>query len=149
MLDDPATKPRLGALLDTVQAAWQASLRRALEQRNVPQLGAAADLLGHLTLAGISQSLLAERVGTTKQAVQQSLDQLEKLGLIRRDADPVDLRAKYVVLTEAGLYALEARRDAEKEVERAWLDLLGRKDFTRLRKGLRRAGRQFTASGPV
>ena len=147
MLDETAPKPRLGALLDDLQSAWRASLRAALERRNVPQLGAAADLLAQLSLAGISQSLLPERVGTTKQAVQQSLDQLEKLGLVRRDADPVDLRAKYVVLTEAGLHALEARRDAERDVERSWQEALGRKDFARLRKGLRKAGRQVAGSG--
>ena len=76
----------------------------------------------------------------SKQAVQQSIDQLEKLGLVRRDPDPVDKRAKYVVLTEAGLYALEARRDAERDVERQWEKLLGKKTVQRLRKALRKTG---------
>lgn len=142
MLDGPRKIP-LGALLDDVGAAWRASLAAALERRQILPLGAAADLLARLSLAGISQSLLAERMGTSKQAVQQALDQLEKLGLVRRDPDPVDLRAKYVVLTEAGLYALEARRDAEREVERAWQAALGKKAFARLRKGLRKAAREL------
>jgi DNA-binding MarR family transcriptional regulator len=139
MLDGPP-QPRLGALLDQAQRAWRKDLAAALAKRKVPPLGAGADLLVHLTLAGISQSLLAERLEMSKQAIQQSLDQLERLGLVRREPDPVDKRAKYAVLTEAGLFAIEARRDAEKEVERAWTEALGKKRFGRLRKGLRKAG---------
>jgi DNA-binding MarR family transcriptional regulator len=140
MLDGPA-KPRLGALLYSAQSAWQQDVRDELERRQAPALGAGAELLTHLSLAGISQSLLAERLGMSKQAVQQALDQLERLGLVRRDPDPVDKRAKYAVLTEAGLFALEARRDAEREVERRWTDELGKKAVSRLRKTLRKTGR--------
>lgn len=137
---DGETKPRLGALLAEGQAVWRHALAEALERRKAPVLGAAADLLPHLSLSGISQSLLAERMDLTKQAVQQSLDQLEKLGLIRREPDPVDKRAKYVVLTDAGLYALEARRDAEKEVEKLLRDIMGKKAVKQLGKGLRNLG---------
>lgn len=135
---DGEPKPRLGALLADGQDAWRHALAEALDRRKAPQLGAAADLLPHLSLSGISQSLLAERIGLTKQAVQQSLDQLEKLALIRREPDPVDKRAKYVVLTDAGLYALEARRDAEKEAEKLLRDTLGKKALKQLGKGLKK-----------
>ena len=110
----------------------------ALVKRKAPVLGAGAELLAELSLSGISQSLLAERMGLTKQAVQQSLDQLEKLALIRREPDPVDRRANYVVLTEAGLFALETRRDAEKEAEGQLKDALGKKTVKQLSKGLRK-----------
>jgi DNA-binding MarR family transcriptional regulator len=135
---DGQSKPRLGTLLDDAQEAWRHALAEALTRRSAPPLGAAADLLGHLSLSGISQSLLADRVGLTKQAVQQSLDQLEKLGMIRRAPDPVDRRAKYVLLTEAGLLALETRRDAEKEAEKVLRNSLGRKALKQLGKGLRK-----------
>lgn len=139
MLDGPS-KPRLGALLHSAQLAWRQAVREALDQRNAPTLGAGTELLAQLSLSGISQSLLAERLGMSKQAVQQAIDQLETLGLVRRDPDPVDKRAKYVVLTEAGLYALEARRDAERDVERQWERLLGKRTIKRLRKALRKTG---------
>ncbi len=140
MLDGP-TKPRLGALLQLARSAWERAVREELDRRLAPALGAGAELLAHLSLSGISQSLLAERLGMSKQAVQQTLDQLERLGLVRRDPDPVDKRAKYAVLTEAGLFALEARRDAEREVERQWRDELGKKALARLRKTLRKTSR--------
>jgi DNA-binding MarR family transcriptional regulator len=135
---DGQPKPRLGALLDEAQEAWRRALRDALARRNAAPLGAGAELLAHLSLSGISQSLLAERMGLTKQAIQQSLDQLEKLALIRREPDPVDRRAKYVVLTEAGLFALEIRRDAEKEAEKSLRDALGKKALRQLGKGLKK-----------
>jgi DNA-binding MarR family transcriptional regulator len=135
---DSQPKARLGALLVDAQEAWRLALGDALAKRNAPPLGAGAELLAQLSLAGISQSLLAERMGLTTQALQQSLDQLEKLGLIRREPDPVDRRAKYVVLTEQGLFALELRNDAEKEAERALRDALGKKALKQLGKGLKK-----------
>ena len=138
MLDGQSKTIRLGALLTEGQDAWQRALDDALAKRQAPAIGASAELLRQLSLAGISQSLLAERMGLTKQAIQQSLDQLETLGLIRREPDPVDRRAKYVVLTEEGLHALELRRDAEKEAERVLRDALGKKALRQLGKGLRR-----------
>lgn len=135
---DSQPKSRLGALLDDAQDTWRLALTEALARRNAEPIGAAADLLPLLTLSGISQSLLAERAGLTKQAVQQSLDHLEKLALIRREPDPVDRRAKYVVLTQAGAYALETRRDAEKEAERRLRNALGKKALRQLGKGLRK-----------
>ena len=135
---DGQPKSRLGALLVDAQETWRLALGEALAKRNAPPLGAGAELLAQLSIAGISQSLLAERMGLTKQAIQQSLDQLERLGLIRREPDPVDTRAKYVVLTEQGLFALELRSDAEKEAERALRDALGKKALKQLGKGLRK-----------
>lgn len=135
---DGQPKPRLGALLAEAQDAWRLALAEALARRNAPLLGAGAELLAQLSMSGISQSLLAERMGLTKQAIQQSLDHLEKLALVRREPDPVDKRAKYVVLTEAGLYALETRRDAEKEAERHLKDALGKKTSRQLSKTLRK-----------
>jgi DNA-binding MarR family transcriptional regulator len=135
---DGQPKPRLGALLTDAQDAWRLVLDEALARRGALPLGAGAELLAQLSLSGISQSLLAERMGLTKQAVQQSLDQLEKLGFVRREPDPVDRRAKYVVLTEAGLIALETRRDAEKEAEKLLRDGLGKKALKQLGKSLKK-----------
>jgi DNA-binding MarR family transcriptional regulator len=136
MLDDHSRK-RLGAVLAEAQDSWQSALRAALDKRGLPLLGAGADVLAHLTLDGLSQSLLPERLGLSKQAVQQSLDHLERQNLVRRESDPADKRAKRVLLTEAGLYALEARRDAEREIEKQFRDGLGKKAFGKLRKGLK------------
>ena len=145
MLDEHP-KQRLGAVLAQAQHSWQLALLAAAEQRGLPPLGAGAELLAHLTLEGISQSLLPERLGLSKQAVQQSLDQLEKQSLVRRETDPGDKRAKIVRLTEPGVHVLEARRNAEQEIEKQFRDRLGKKAFAKLRKGLKTlsAGRGST-----
>lgn len=137
MLDEQE-KPRLGTLLDEARAHWRAALTDAMAAQGVAALGASAELLPHIPRAGIGQTVLAERVGLSKQAVQQFLDQLEPLGLIRREPDPTDRRAKRVVLTEAGGAALAARRVAEREAERQLRGRLGRKLFARTKKGLKR-----------
>ena len=40
------------------------------------------------------RAALTARLGLSKQAVQQLLDQLESAGLVRREPDPADKRAK-------------------------------------------------------
>ncbi|HZY67654.1 MAG TPA: MarR family transcriptional regulator, partial [Devosia sp.] len=123
---------------------WRGALNAALDRRQAPRLGSAENILKHLSLSGISQSLLAERMGLTKQSVQQSLDILEPLGLVKREPDPVDRRAKYVVLTEAGLLALETRRVAEREADRTIRDLLGKKSHKLLVKQLKKLSAEGT-----
>jgi len=56
---------------------------------------------------GIRQGELAERVGVENTALVRILDGLERGGLIARDADPSDGRAKLVSLTAAGRAAAQ------------------------------------------
>jgi DNA-binding MarR family transcriptional regulator len=70
--------------------------------------------------------------------VQQFLDQLEHKGLIRREPDPADRRAKRVVLTPEGGDILAAKTAVEAKVEHAFSDVLGKKRYGRLRRALRR-----------
>lgn len=50
---------------------------------------------------GATASELAERLGMTKQAAGQLVDQLEKTGYVRREPHPAGGRRRLVVLTEA------------------------------------------------
>lgn len=47
-------------------------------------------------------SSIAEHLGITRQAANAVVNELESLGYVRRAPDPVDGRAKQVILTEAG-----------------------------------------------
>ena len=82
----------------------------------------------------LSQSHLTLRIGLSKQAVQQALDGLEASGHVRRENDPLDRRAKRVMLTELGQRALDAQRAAARELEQRYSARLGRKTFKKLRK---------------
>ena len=129
----------LGKLLQQAGESWQAELRRTLaDQVPTAALGAGAAVLSHLDpAAGLSQTNLTAQMGLSKQAVQQLLDQLEAQGLVRREPDPADKRAKRVMLTIPGVDAATRRAGASAQLEAQLRETLGRKRFKALRKALR------------
>ncbi len=79
------------------------ALRRVREATGAPHIRAAhTALFPHIPFEGIRLTELAQRVGVTKQAVQQLVDELEAMGALARAADPADGRAKRIVWTELG-----------------------------------------------
>ena len=85
-----------------------------------------ASVMPHLDLGGTRQNLLAARMGISKQAVGQLLDEIEGAGFIYRTPDPTDKRARLVRLTELGrqglLVALQVMRELEQQLRRAAVD---------------------------
>ena len=71
----------------------------------------------HLSLNGDRLTDLAERAGMTKQAMANLVDQCEAWGLVTREADPHDARARLVRFTPTGLAWLEAFRGAVAQAE--------------------------------
>jgi DNA-binding MarR family transcriptional regulator len=63
-------------------------------------------LLPHIDFEGTRLTELAARVGTSKQAVGELVAELEAMGLLRRDRDPSDARARLVRFTAHGRRAL-------------------------------------------
>ena len=89
---------------------------------------------------GARQSDIVEKMGLSKQAVQQLIADLEASGILRREADPNDGRGKIVRFTPKGLSALQASREAKRKVETEIRDELGSKEFDRLMDVLNRIG---------
>jgi DNA-binding MarR family transcriptional regulator len=71
----------------------------------------------HLAPAGSRLTDLAGRAGMTKQAMGALVDQCEAWGLVRREPDPLDARARKVVFTPAGLAWRQAFKDAVAQAE--------------------------------
>lgn len=71
----------------------------------------------HLALTGDRLTDLAQRAGMTKQAMANLVDQCEAWGLVMREADPLDARARRVRFTPTGLAWLQAFRDAVAQAE--------------------------------
>ena len=71
----------------------------------------------HLALQGDRLTDLAQRAGMTKQAMAHLVDQCEAWGLVTREADPLDARARRVRFTPTGLAWLQAFRDAVAQAE--------------------------------
>lgn len=66
----------------------------------------------HLSLGGDRLTDLAQRAGISKQAMADLVDQCVAWGLVTRNIDPHDARARQVCFTPTGLAWLQAFRDA-------------------------------------
>lgn len=71
----------------------------------------------HLALEGSRLTELAELAGMSKQAMGKLVDQCEAWGLVRRELDALDARAKRVYFTPAGLAWLQAFQQAVAQAE--------------------------------
>lgn len=136
---NPATEPigHIGWDLWRASHAWKTRFVEAMVAAGYAWFGEArANLLGHLDRAGTRQSDLVARMGTSKQAVQQLLDELTAVGVLERTADPADGRAKWVRLTPAGLALLQAADRAKRRLDADYRRILGPERFAALKAAL-------------
>ncbi|HWO09800.1 MAG TPA: MarR family transcriptional regulator [Polyangiaceae bacterium] len=114
------------------------ALERAAQIPGRPRLRRShTSLLPHIDLEGTRVTDLAERLGVSKQAASQLVDDLEAVGVLAREPDPSDARARRVVFTPLGrrglLEGLELLGDMERELARA----IGDESMDQLRQALR------------
>jgi DNA-binding MarR family transcriptional regulator len=101
------------------------------------QVGAAhIHITRHLAVDGSRLTELAASAGMSKQAMGDLVNQCEAWGLVRREADPHDRRARRVVFTESGLAWLEAFRRAVAQAEAEFQQAVGRDIATVVALGL-------------
>ncbi|MEV6825869.1 MarR family transcriptional regulator [Amycolatopsis sp. NPDC051102] len=74
-------------------------------------------VIQHVLAAPLSITALAERMGVTQQAASKAVADLERRGLLRRQADPADARTKLLHLTEHAVAAVEATRVLRRELQ--------------------------------
>ena len=81
-------------------------------------------------------SAIAERLGVSRQAVHQSVTELNRLGLIELVADPDDRRATIARLSKKGeplrVLAIEVLEDLEAELARR----IGKREVAQFRRAL-------------
>jgi DNA-binding MarR family transcriptional regulator len=73
----------------------------------------------------VRQSVLAQELGQAPRSVTQSVEALEREGLVQRTADPHDGRSKLVRLTPEGTRALAAGTAAGEQVLREVFGAMG------------------------
>jgi DNA-binding MarR family transcriptional regulator len=95
-------------------------------------------VLRHLDLDGTRASVIAERAGLTRQAVTQIVDELEAAGVVAREPDPEDGRAKRIVYTDEGRAAFGESRARIAAIADRWRAELGDEAFAALEAALRR-----------
>lgn len=94
----------------------------------------------HLPLQGARLGALAQAAGMSKQAMGDLVDQCEAWGLVRREADPLDARARRIVFTATGLAWLAAFKAAVAQAEREFRAAVGDEVATVVALGLEAYG---------
>ncbi len=127
--DDRWRGGHLGRLLGEAMRRFDARVLQLMaDDREVPlglahlaerdQVGAAhVHITRHLSLRGSRLTELAAHAGMTKQAMGDLVLQCEAWGLVQREPDPLDRRARRIVFTPTGLQWLGAFRRAVAQAE--------------------------------
>ena len=128
----------IGSLLLDAQRAIANDLAEALAERGYddvrPRHGALFLFVDRR--GGTRLSELARRAGVTKQSMMQVVDDLEEMGYVRREPDPVDARAKLVRLTAHGRRCATEFRRAVQVLETRTRRRLGDRGYEGVRSGL-------------
>ena len=75
---------------------------------------------------------LADQAQMSKQSAGVLVDQLERLGYVRRVPDPTDGRARLIVIEERGRRAAEVARATSTAILAEWTAFLGTRNFALL-----------------
>jgi DNA-binding MarR family transcriptional regulator len=98
--------------------------------------------------SGATSTELADRLGVTKQAAGQIVDDLERRGYLRRQAHPDGGRRRLVVLTDQAHEHLAVAGRILHALEAELADRLGDPDLTNLRTNLAHLVRDLAGDNP-
>ncbi|NUT34109.1 MAG: MarR family transcriptional regulator [Hamadaea sp.] len=136
------TMPDLGVLAGRLLFAVQREMGETMEREGFtplsPRYGA---VLAYLDEDGSRATDLAQLSGQHKQVIGTLVDEMEKLGLVRREPDPADRRAKLIIPTEDGLARMRRSDDIMAEIEARHEKELGRSAYA----AFKQAFQQITA----
>ena len=105
--DELKRRSFLQVLFKVARLANEESIARARRAADDDRIRVAhTRLFPFLSFEGVRLTSLAERVGVSKQAVQQLVDKLEEMDLVERVPDPFDGRAKLIRIGRTGKRAL-------------------------------------------
>jgi DNA-binding MarR family transcriptional regulator len=126
----------LGPLLGRAHGAHRALTLEALAPLEIGPKGFGALVI--LDAEGpLSQQQLGKRQGVDRTTTVAVVDQLERVGAVRRRRDEADRRAYAVEITPEGARLLESARGAVEDAERRFLAPLPEPEHERLREALR------------
>src|SRR4051812_47364638 len=120
MVDDkyPDLIDHLGWRLWRAARVWKAEFDTRMAAAGFAWFTEArSGLLAHVGPSGVRQADLVRRMGLTKQAVQQIVDELAAEGIVERRPDPGDARGRIVALTAAGFSAAHAANAVKRAID--------------------------------
>lgn len=112
-------------------------LQNALKQKGWPTITRAQSLVFVNIGEGVTRpSDIASRVGVTRQAIHQTINELVEMGFLQLEPDPRDRRAKVVVFTETGAKIGGDAVDALQQIEQSLSSRIGVERVLALREAL-------------
>lgn len=93
-------------------------------------------IFAHLDADGTRPSELARRIGVTRQAVHQTVNELIDMGLVQLSPDPTNRKAKLVALTSQGKENVKAALEIFTELEDQLSHRIGPEQVENLRQAL-------------
>ena len=112
-------------LLKAARLLNERAISRVRSRTNKPVRVAHTALFPHIDLEGTRLTDLASRLGVTKQAAGQLVDELVEMGMLERAPDPADARAKLVRFTRRGKAGILDGIAVLKELEAELEELVG------------------------
>ena len=110
--------------------AWKAQFDKEMAAKGHSWFSEArSNVLPHLDRAGTAQSALQSKMGVTKQAVQQFVDELVADGIIERRINPEDRRSNTIYFTRKGQRVLADANVVKIEIQSRYRSKLGAARF--------------------
>jgi DNA-binding MarR family transcriptional regulator len=132
-----AEQTNLGQLLLRAFRWFDESLIAALHAAGWPELTRAHSLVfAQLDPGGTRTAEIARRAGISRQAVHQTVQELQRLGLVRLVPDPTNRSAKLVVPTDRGRDSIGVAKTTLAKLEGELAQRLGRDQVQALRQAL-------------
>jgi DNA-binding MarR family transcriptional regulator len=123
-------QPQIGALLRMAWEQVQDEVYEKLEALGFLDLRPAhRPVMRYPPIDGLRPSQLAARTNLSKQAANDLLRDLEKMGYLRLDPDPTDGRARIIRLTERGWRFQHISAQLSRSVGERWAKAIGQDRF--------------------
>ncbi|MEV6492484.1 helix-turn-helix domain-containing protein [Actinoplanes sp. NPDC051633] len=131
-------EPQIGALLRMAWEALQAELYVELRAAGFDDLREVhRPLLRYPPIDGMRPTDLAARLRLSKQATNDIIRDLERLGYLRLERDPTDGRARIIRYTERGWDLFHTGSGLSRDIGLRWAKQIGQRNYDQLQASLR------------
>jgi DNA-binding MarR family transcriptional regulator len=131
-------EPQIGALLRMAWQALQVELYAELRAAGFDDLREVhRPMLRHPPVDGMRPSDLAVHTGLSKQATNDVIRDLERLGYLRSERDPSDGRARILRYTERGWRLFDTGSRISREIGLRWARQVGEERYAQFAATLR------------